>query len=340
MRFLQYYFRLAIVALITFFISVGSSLALEDGDTVRIIVPYSPGGGYDSQARLAAPFVEKALRDQGYPGINVIVENVRGGGGAIATAMSYTAEPDGTLILFLDPESSIWQQQRNNAPFEVDKFSFIAQMSIDPMAFIVRSNLGFENFDQVVERSQQQPILMGTSGKGGYDHIAPVILEKMLNDSGTPIKFEYVHLDGTAPIIASMKRNEIEASLEVVSTFGKAEAAGDLTFLYAFIYAGPKEGIWPKPESQVKLPKEDLDLFAAAANYRRVFVGPPGMNSETLSVLRKAFGAALTDQELIAKSEESGRPVSLILGDDIKEKVQAEAELAKKFVSIVDEALK
>ena len=77
-----------------------SAFALQDGDTVRIIVPYSPGGGYDSQARLAAPFVEKALQAQGMPNLNVIVENVRGGGGAIATAMSYKAKADGTLICF------------------------------------------------------------------------------------------------------------------------------------------------------------------------------------------------------------------------------------------------
>lgn len=317
-----------------------SAFALQDGDTVRIIVPYSPGGGYDSQARLAAPFVEKALQAQGMPNLNVIVENVRGGGGAIATAMSYKAKADGTLILFLDPESSIWQQARGGAPFEVDKFSFIAQMSIDPMAFIVRSNLGFKSFDDVIERSKSKPILIGTSGKGGYDHIAPVILEKMLNDAGHGVQFDYVHLDGTAPIIASMKRNEIEASLEVISTFGKAEEAGDLEFLYAFVYAGPKMGKWPKPEDVLKIPAEDIALFAAAANYRRVFVGPPGMDDKTLSTLREAFKAALTDPELVKKSEESGRPVSLIVGEEIKAAVQAEAELAKKFAPIVDEAVK
>lgn len=317
-----------------------SAFALEDGDTVRIIVPYSPGGGYDSQARLAAPFVEKALQAQGMPKLNVIVENVRGGGGAIATAMSYKAKPDGTFILFLDPESSIWQQARGGAPFEVDKFSFIAQMSIDPMAFIVRSNLGFKNFDEVMERSKSKPILVGTSGKGGYDHITPVILEQMLNDAGHGVKFDYVHLDGTAPIIASMKRNEIEASLEVISTFGKAEQAGDLDFLYAFVYSGPKVGKWPKPEDELKIPAENIALIAAAANYRRVFVGPPGMDKKTLDILGSAFKAALNDPELVKKSEESGRPVSFIGSEDIRAAVQAEAELAKKFAPIVDEALK
>lgn len=319
---------------------VPKASALENGDTVRIIVPYSPGGGYDSQARLAAPFVEKALRSQGLSGVNVIVENVRGGGGAIATAMAYASEPDGTLILFLDPESSIWQQAKGNAPFEVDKFSFVAQMSIDPLAFIVRTDMGFNKFQDVIDYGKSKPLLLGTSGKGGYDHITPVILEKMLNDAGHAIKFEYLHLDGTAPILASMRRSEAEASFEVISTFGKAEASGDLKFLFAFVSSGPKEGKWPKPESELKIPADQISLLAAAANYRRVFVGPPGVPAETLRVLRDAFKTALTNPELVKKSEESGRPISFIGGDEIKDAVQKEAELAKRFGPYVQDRLK
>jgi tripartite-type tricarboxylate transporter receptor subunit TctC len=314
--------------------------ALEDGDTVRIIVPYSPGGGYDSQARLAAPYIESALRSGGLPNVNVIVENVRGGGGAIATAMSYTAKPDGTLILFLDPESSIWQQARGNAQFEVDKFSFIAQMSIDPLAFIVRGNLGFNKFSDVIDRAKSQPILMGSSGKGGYDHIMPVILEKMLEDAGQPIKFDYLHLDGTAPILASMRRNEAEASFEVISTFGKAERKGDVKFLFAFVSSGPKANMWPTPESELKIPADQIALLAAAANYRRVFVGPPGMDSKTLEVVRSAFKAALDNPELIKRSEASGRAISFVGGDDIRDAVQKEAALAKKFGPFVEDRLK
>jgi len=97
------------------------SWALEDGDTVRIVIPYSPGGGYDSQGRLAAPYVEQALNKSGLNNVTVIVENVTGGGGAIATSQVYAAKPDGKTVLFLDPESSIWQQALAGAPFRVDE---------------------------------------------------------------------------------------------------------------------------------------------------------------------------------------------------------------------------
>ncbi len=309
--------------------------ALESGDTVRIVVPYRAGGGYDSQARLAAPYVEAALRKAGLEGVSVIVENVTGGGGAIATAMAYNANPDGKTVLFLDPESSIWQQALAGAPFEVDRFSFIAQMSVDPMVFMIRTNLGLESFDAVVKRSQTQPILMGTSGAGSYDHIMPLILQRMLNDAGTPIAFDYVHFDGTAPIIASMKRGEAEASLEVISTFGGLEESGEVVFMFDFIEEDVPAGRWPDASSVLNLSADDLALFASAMNYRRVFVGPPEMGADTLATLRAAFETALKDPELIKKSEESRRPITFVGGEAIRAAVQKEAELAKKFAPLL-----
>ena len=325
----------AVILAVAAFAVARPAVALEDGDTVRIVVPYSPGGGYDSQARLAAPFVEAAIRAAGLGKVNVIVENVTGGGGAIATAQVYASAPNGRTVLFLDPESSIWQQALAGAPFEVDKFSFIGQMSIDPMVFMVRTNLGFSDFDAVVKRSQETPILMGTSGKGGYDHIMPVIMQKMLADGGQPIKFDYLHLDGTAPMLASMRRNEAEGSLEVISTFGGAEEAGEIVFMFDFIEEDVPAGRWPDASKVTKIAAGDLALLASAMNYRRVFVGPPGLSESDLKLLREAFEAALKNPDLIKKSIESRRPITFVGGDDIRTAVQNEAALAKKFAPTV-----
>lgn len=316
----------------------GPAAALEDGDTLRLVIPYSPGGGYDSQGRLAAPYVEEALRAQGLD-VEVIVENVTGGAGAVATAQVFAAEPDGTTVLFLDPESSIWQQALQGAPFRVDEFSFIAQMSIDPMVFMIRTDLGLETFEDVIARSRETPILMGTAGKGGYDHIMPVIMEKMLNDAGQEIVFEYIHFEGTAPILASMRRGEVEGSLEVISTFGGAEEAGELAFLFDFIEEDVPAGRWPDASEVTAIPDEELELLASAMNYRRVFVGPPGMDEDTLGVLRAAFEAALADEDLVQKSIESRRPITYVGGERIKDLVANEAALAASFAEYVQGAI-
>ena len=243
-------------------------------------------------------------------------------------------------VLFLDPESSIWQQAMAGAPFEVDKFSFIGQMSIDPMVFMVRTNIGFENFESVVTRSQKTPILMGTSGKGGYDHIMPIIMQKMLQDSGQNIEFDYLHLDGTAPILASMKRGEAEGSLEVISTFGGAEESGEVEFMFDFIEGNTPSGKWPDATDITSIPDNELSLLGSAMNYRRVFVTSPGVNNSDLQILRTAFKDALNNSDLISKSIESRRPISYVSGNEIKSLIQNEAALARKFAPIVIEQTK
>ena len=312
--------------------------ALEDGDTVRIVIPYRPGGGYDSQGRLVAPYVEAALREAGLSNVNVIVQNVTGGGGAIATATVYAADPDGKTILFLDPESSIWQQSLAGAPFEVDKFSFIGQMSIDPMVFMIRTNNGMETWGDLLKRSADTSILMGTSGKGGYDHIMPIILSEMLKDAGTPVQFDYLHLDGTAPILASMARGEVEGSVEVISTFGDAEESGEVSFLFDFIADGEENGQWPDASAITKLSPEKAELLGSAMNYRRVFVAPPGIATDVLVMLRAAFEAALNNEELIEKSINSRRPITFVNGEDIAKAIAKEAELARQFAPIIENA--
>ncbi|MFN3643608.1 MAG: Bug family tripartite tricarboxylate transporter substrate binding protein [Gemmobacter sp.] len=312
-----------------------AALALSDGDTLRIVVPYRPGGGYDAQARLAAPYVEAALRAQGLPRVNVIVENVTGGAGAIATASVYAARPDGQTVLFLDPESSIWQQAIGSAPFKVERFGFIAQMSVDPMLFMVRADLDLADFDAVVARSQTVPILIGTAGRGGHDHIMPVIFQQMLNEAGVPIRFDYLHLDGTAPILASMRRGEAEGALEVPSIFGPAAEAGELVFLFDFSSDLP----WPDAWDVLPLDREALAPFASAMNYRRVFVAPPGTSESDLTLLRTAFATALADPELIARAEESRRPVVFLDGPAISAAVALEVELAQTFAPRIGDAL-
>ena len=157
----------------------------------------------------------------------------------------------------------------------------------------------------------------------------------MLTDAGHNIAFEYLHLDGTAPMLASMRRGEVEGALEVISTFGGAEEAGELTFLFDFIEGG-ESGRWPDATDVTNIADAELALVASAMNYRRVFVAPPNMGKTDLNTLRNAFKAALENPELLAKSIASLRPITFVGGNDIRAAVQQEAALARKFAAVVE----
>ena len=66
------------------------------GKTVRMVVGYGPGGGYDAYARMIAPHLSKVL------GASVVVENQPGAGGLVALNRIYAAAPDGLTIMIVN----------------------------------------------------------------------------------------------------------------------------------------------------------------------------------------------------------------------------------------------
>src|SRR5580704_19220287 len=69
--------------------------AYFSGKTVRLVVGYGPGGGYDAYARMIAPHLSKVL------GASVVVENQPGAGGLVALNRLPTAAPDGLTMMIV-----------------------------------------------------------------------------------------------------------------------------------------------------------------------------------------------------------------------------------------------
>jgi tripartite-type tricarboxylate transporter receptor subunit TctC len=90
--------RLFVAALLTFAFGLAHAGAQTyPSQTVRIVVPFTPGGPVDSLARVIAQYLPERL------GQNVIIENRTGGGTTIAAKAVAAAAPDGYTLLFLGP---------------------------------------------------------------------------------------------------------------------------------------------------------------------------------------------------------------------------------------------
>jgi len=74
------------------------------GKTVRMIVGYGPGGGYDAYARMISPYLGKFL------GATILVENQPGAGGLIALNRIYAAPPDGLLMMLVNGTGAAMSQ--------------------------------------------------------------------------------------------------------------------------------------------------------------------------------------------------------------------------------------
>ena len=92
--------------------------------TVKVIVPFVPGGPVDALARVVAQHLQSRL------GQNVIIENRSGGGTTIGTKAVATAEPDGHTLLFIGPNLTYYPVLFPNVDFDPVK-------SLVPVATVV-----------------------------------------------------------------------------------------------------------------------------------------------------------------------------------------------------------
>jgi tripartite-type tricarboxylate transporter receptor subunit TctC len=96
---------------------------------INLIVPFSPGGGYDSIARATARSMKKFLPK----GVNVIVKNVTGAAGLRAAVFMYRAKPDGYTIAHFQASGMLGQEMMSERPigFETSKYTWLARVGAD-----------------------------------------------------------------------------------------------------------------------------------------------------------------------------------------------------------------
>lgn len=92
--------------------------------TIRIIVPFAPGGTGDTCARVPALFFGK------YTGARVIVENMPGAGGYVGLRYLYTAKPDGLTLGLTNPTGAVMAEElgQKEVTWQMEKFEHIARV--------------------------------------------------------------------------------------------------------------------------------------------------------------------------------------------------------------------
>ncbi len=110
-----------------------SEQAFFSGKTVRFVVGFGPGGGYDAYARMLAPYLSKVL------GATVIVENRPGAGGLLALNGVYIAPPDGLTMMIVNGTAAVYSQLTDlqGARYDLGKIGYLATLSAPPSLWTV-----------------------------------------------------------------------------------------------------------------------------------------------------------------------------------------------------------
>ena len=145
--------------------------------SIRIVVPYGPGGTSDIVARALQEPLRKALQR------TTIVENKAGATGSIAARYVANAAPDGTTILVPNTGNILAPLMQDKQSFIDYRTSFvpIAQVADVPMVMVVSGDMPAQNVAEFIAYVKANPgkVNYGTAGVGSFGHLAGELFQKM-----------------------------------------------------------------------------------------------------------------------------------------------------------------
>ena len=146
---------------------------------VRIIVPTTPGGGYDNLGRLVAERLSPEL------GVGVVVENRTGGGTLLGTQVAAAAAPDGyTLVVGglanMALNAGLYKNPQYNSATDFVPIALVASFSY---CLVARRDLPQSTLPELLAHARANPgkLNMATGGTGSGQHVAAVMLRRLGN---------------------------------------------------------------------------------------------------------------------------------------------------------------
>lgn len=256
---------------------------------IKIIIPFSPGGGFDSYIRALVPVLEKHLGGK----VNVLPINSPGAGGRRGAIETFRATPDGyTIGVFNMPGALIPQLTEDSVGYDLEKLTWLATFGNDPYAYVVNKNSPLRSFADV--QAQKQPIMYGATGPSSTSYVATMIMNEMLG-----IPYEMVTgYTGSSEYTVGVMRGDVVAALVSLSTARPYIKSGDVRPL-AMIGVKSED---PAIADADSLGKPELGKL----NVVRMLAGPPGMPADLKVIFEKAILAAMADPEFTKWLEQTG----------------------------------
>ncbi len=178
---------------------------------VTMVVPFAPGGVYDTLGRVYAAALSKSLGQQ------VVVENVPGAGGMIGGARVAHADPDGYQFLFggESPNAQVQLIQKNPAYDGARDFTPVALVAEQPLILTVRAGIPGANLREFIAyaKTNQGKMQYGSPGTGSGSHLACALF-----DVDVDIAVTHVPYRGLGPAMQDLLAGRIDYMCPSITT--------------------------------------------------------------------------------------------------------------------------
>ena len=177
---------------------------------IRLIVPFSAGGTVDAVARTLGAQLSQVLSTP------VLIENVPGAGGALATQRVIRSTPDGYTLLFTTPNHTINPALNDKIGFDTARdltaISLVAQI---PELLIANASQPYSDFAGFVKYATSNPgkLNYASAGNGTLPHITMELLQQKLG-----LQMTHVPYKGAAPALNDVLSGVVALKYDTIAT--------------------------------------------------------------------------------------------------------------------------
>ena len=176
-----------------------SQLASAETDTVKIVVPFTPGGPTDIIARA----IQHALQEK--MNKTIVVESRPGAASTIGTAYVANSDPKETVLLVSASTTYINLLIKKSTGYNSNQLAPLVYLGNAPFVLLVSPKLGVKNFGEFKKLDLSRPLNYGSGGVGTTSYLSAVHLQKYLGKEYTNINF-----NGLSPVITNLIAGNID----------------------------------------------------------------------------------------------------------------------------------
>jgi tripartite-type tricarboxylate transporter receptor subunit TctC len=240
---------------------------------IRVIIPFSPGGGTDVITRFLQPRLERAL------GTNLLIDNRTGAGGTIGVKLASEADPDGYTLLITSSSFTFADAvYKDQLAYNSKKdFQPITMLVDQPLVLVVHPSMPVKNVKDLIGLVLKRPreVFHANAGYGSNLHMSTELFKYMAGqqyNKGKSLPMTAVQYKGGGPSMIALISGEVQVTFTgmqsaqtflkqgqmraiAVSTNERSPAAPDIPTINESGVPGYVKGAWTGLYTQAAVPK-------------------------------------------------------------------------------------
>jgi len=285
--------------------------------TVRLVVPFPPGGIADALARILGEGMSKSFNQQ------VLVENRPGAGGNLAASAVATAPADGyALFLGLISTHAINVHLYQQLPYDpIKDFQPIGRVAQAPLLLVVPPSLPVKSVAEFIAHAKANPgkLNYGSAGNGSASHLAMSMFSTMAG-----IQLVHVPYKGTGPLKVDLFTGLLQGYFDA-----QVSAMGD-------IQSGKVRLIGVGSRGRLPAFPEIAPISETVAGYEfNTWYGmfaPAGLSAERVRILNRTLNQVLADPATRTRFDSQGLEATASTPEALAAFVASETERMGKVV--------